>query len=230
MPDIIDTANNVTGHLRALKNAGVHTVIRYDDRMKAGDWKQIHTAEAKAIANTGLMLGIVYEHGAKPSGEKQGYRDAAYSRRMTQTRGQPSGSAVYFAVDHDASRSEIRNDILPSLKVSTAHLVKHLTCPICESAPIVRAWSQKHCAKPILTFSSGLPARLALPVHAFGLATSCMIYGKRNATCSFPAWTAISIAPTDLIGVLSCLGVKPRSHFNTARDFMGCCGLLIVVV
>jgi hypothetical protein len=116
MPDIIDTANNVTGHLRALKNAGVHTVIRYDDRMKAGDWKQIHTAEARAIANAGLMLGIVYEHGAKPSGEKQGYRDAAYSRRMTQTRGQPSGSAIYFAVDHDASRLEIRNDILPYFK------------------------------------------------------------------------------------------------------------------
>jgi hypothetical protein len=108
---IIDTPNNVINYIPMLKANGVTGVIRYDDRFST--WKQIDPIEARAIANAGLQLGIVYEHSANPAGYALGYGDACYSLAMAINRGQPSGSAVYYAVDHDADTSEIRASILP---------------------------------------------------------------------------------------------------------------------
>jgi len=116
MPKIIDTADNVTKKLDALKAEGVHTVIRYDDRLPSRAWKQIFLAEAKAFKDKGMRLGIVYEGaGATPSSfsEQSGYLDAVYSRQQAAQRGQPDNSAVYFAVDFDPSESQIQGRILP---------------------------------------------------------------------------------------------------------------------
>lgn len=110
---IIDTADTTTAKLAQLKAAGVTAIIRYDDRFTSGAWKQIGPAEARAIRDAGIMLGIVYEHGAQPSGEENGFADATYSVKMAAGRGQPAGSAVYFAVDYDATQSDIRNRIIP---------------------------------------------------------------------------------------------------------------------
>jgi hypothetical protein len=107
---IVDSPNNCTAYLHALKANGVTGIIRYDDRFST--WKQIQPAEARAIANAGMQLGIVYEHTANPSGYSLGYGDAAYSLAMATHRGQTSG-AIYYAVDHDASVSDINNNIIP---------------------------------------------------------------------------------------------------------------------
>lgn len=121
---IIDTPNNVVHYLAALKSNGVTGIIRYDDRFSS--WKQVTPDEARAIANEGMQLGIVYEHTATPSGYSLGYDDAAYSLAMAHHRGQPSGSCVYYAVDHDASNSEINNSIIPYFQgVRQAHDENH---------------------------------------------------------------------------------------------------------
>jgi hypothetical protein len=116
MPLIIDTADNVTKKLSALKTAGVEYIIRYDCRMASGAWKQILPAEARAIAAAGLKLGIVYEdRGATASSfsDKTGYLSARYSLDQAIKRGQPAGSAIYFAVDFDATAADVRDRILP---------------------------------------------------------------------------------------------------------------------
>jgi hypothetical protein len=113
---IIDTADNTTKQLARLKKDGVTAIIRYDDRKASGAWKQIFPPEARAIAKAGIKLGIVYEDAGSTASSfsaTTGHASAAYSRKMAVARGQPSGSAVYFAVDFDASAKVIRNSIIP---------------------------------------------------------------------------------------------------------------------
>jgi len=116
MPEIIDTADNVTKRLSALRAKGVNSIIRYDCRLIRGQWKQMFQDECSAIAQKGFKIGIVYEGaGATPSAFTQntGYRDASYSRRMAKARSQPDGSAIYFAVDFDADLTTINQRIVP---------------------------------------------------------------------------------------------------------------------
>jgi len=112
---IIDTADTTTAKLTQLKNRGVTAIIRYDHRA-ANSFKQIHPAEARAIAAAGMQLGIVYEGpGSTPSyfTKAHGVADASYSLEQAPLRGQPKGSAVYFAVDFDPTLTQIRNGIVP---------------------------------------------------------------------------------------------------------------------
>jgi len=101
--------------LSALKKAGVETIIRYDDRRPRGGWKQIHPAEAKLIRDAGLRLGIVYEDAATASyfTRLEGILSATYARQQAAKRGQPEGSAEYFAVDFDPTSADVRNRIIP---------------------------------------------------------------------------------------------------------------------
>src|SRR5215813_1184456 len=113
---IIDTADTMTSpKLSALKKAGVETIIRYDDRRPRGGWKQIHPAEAKLISDAGLRLGIVYEDAAIASyfTRLEGILSATYARQQAAKRGQPDGSAEYFAVDFDPTSADVRNRIIP---------------------------------------------------------------------------------------------------------------------
>jgi hypothetical protein len=113
---IIDVAEDVTSKLSQLKEAGVTAIIRYDDRFPSGSWKQIHDSEVRAIKDAKMQLGIVYEDaGATASTftDANGFAAAAYSRKMAAQRGQPAGSAIYFAVDFDPSQSDITHRMIP---------------------------------------------------------------------------------------------------------------------
>lgn len=113
---IIDVASDTTKELPQLKAAGITDIIRYDDRFPSGNWKQIQSPEVHAIRDAGFRLGIVYEGaGATLSSftEQNGYLDAAYSRKQATTRGQPAGSAIYFAVDFDPTAAQIFFNIVP---------------------------------------------------------------------------------------------------------------------
>jgi hypothetical protein len=115
MHSIIDTNRDTTSRLAQLRAAGVETIIRYYARAMSS--KVIRRAEALAIGAAGLRLGIVYEGAGDrlaAFSEDIGRRDAAFSRSYgaTETK-QPAGSAVYFAVDFDASAAEISRAIVP---------------------------------------------------------------------------------------------------------------------
>lgn len=116
MTQVIDTNHDVTRHLDAIKAAGVRTIIRYDNRLNPGGEKQIKLAEARAIAAAGMRLGIVYEGAGDQSGQFSdgiGHLDATYARDQAAKRGQPDGSAEFFAVDFDANGLQIRLNVIP---------------------------------------------------------------------------------------------------------------------
>jgi Domain of unknown function (DUF1906)/Putative peptidoglycan binding domain len=113
---IIDTDLNTTSRLNSLKASGVDTIIRYYTR-NTRSARQVTRAEAQAIINAGLKLGIVYQlAGNSPAAfsSTTGAADGKYAfNYAAKTMGQPAGSAVYFAVDYDASAADIRDRIIP---------------------------------------------------------------------------------------------------------------------
>lgn len=113
---IVDTNRNTTSHLADFKRLGVTGIIRYDNRLGPRNEKQVKPAEAKAIAAAGIQLGIVYEGaGDRISAftRDTGRADAAYSLTQLEGRGQPKGSAIYFAVDLDVSPSQVNASVIP---------------------------------------------------------------------------------------------------------------------
>lgn len=109
MPEVLDTNRNTFGHYDALKAAGVKTVIRYIAAGLEHEEKVIKPGEAKAIADAGLRLGLVYEIGGKPSGAAVGQRDGAYARAYAPKVGAPTDGSViiWYTVDYDARPADL---------------------------------------------------------------------------------------------------------------------------
>jgi peptidoglycan hydrolase-like protein with peptidoglycan-binding domain len=118
---IIDTNVLTTPHLAALKAAGVKTIIRYIRPVGDGGSAAVHPAEARAIASHGLNLSLVVEGAgnlASSFSAATGTRDARKAISWAPGVGMPmkKGCVIWFAVDFDASRSQINSRILPYFK------------------------------------------------------------------------------------------------------------------
>jgi len=117
MAAIIDTNHDTTRHLAALKTSGVRTIIRYLSSIDPAGEKCVKAAEAHAIAAAGLRLGLVNEgwgdfaHGGISAGA--GERDGEWCARYAPQVGAPDSACVYFAVDVDASATQIRKLVIP---------------------------------------------------------------------------------------------------------------------
>lgn len=123
MVHIVDCAESVVRRLTDLAAAGITGIIRYDSRI--GHWKEAGNPEIAAILAAGMAVGIVNEGiGSVPSAftEESGYLDACYSLARAVGRAQPEGTAIYYAVDFDASSAEIGSHVIPYfLGVQKAH-------------------------------------------------------------------------------------------------------------
>ncbi len=117
MTKIIDTAASVTSRLPQLKAAGVETVIRYLTTATAS-YKIVRPEEARAIAQAGLKLGLVFED----YGGTRGYSDinagfgkihAELCLRWAPMVGAPDRTIIWFAVDTDAHGAQITDHIVP---------------------------------------------------------------------------------------------------------------------
>src|ERR1700678_1681115 len=107
---IFDTNDRISAEkARGLKAAGVVTVIRYLACETSDPDKVVTAAEAKAIADAGLRLGLVYEVGVHPSGAEVGRRDGEWASNHAPSVGAPSDGSViiYYAVDYDARHGDI---------------------------------------------------------------------------------------------------------------------------
>ncbi|MDB5451974.1 MAG: hypothetical protein JWO33_552, partial [Caulobacteraceae bacterium] len=118
MTEIIDVSYSCGDKAAALALAGVRTIVRYYSRDTIRPSKRLSAAEASLHAAAGLRLCIVHEgrHGdvATNFDRACGVADAQYVLAYgADVIGQPSGSAIYFGVDFDASRTEIRDRVLP---------------------------------------------------------------------------------------------------------------------
>lgn len=104
----LDTTVNLTKHATALKTQGFDFAIRY---YSSNPSKNLSLAEARALSGAGLQIGVVWETAGTHVGffnRQQGLADGAAAWQMAQTTiGQPPGSAIYFAVDYDATSADI---------------------------------------------------------------------------------------------------------------------------
>jgi hypothetical protein len=118
MDSIIDVSSACGARAAALAAAGVHTVIRYYSRDTIRPTKRLTRQEALQHCSAGLTIGIVHEgrHGDQAANfdYATGLADAQYARTYGATViEQPAGTTIYFAVDFDATATQIRDRILP---------------------------------------------------------------------------------------------------------------------
>ena len=114
MYTVIDTPWNTTSYLPQLIAGGVQTVIRYynHENSSALPEKQLDETEAQAIAAAGLSIAVILEQTGGANGQidtldaANGESDAARALQLAASISQPSGSAIYFSVDHDYDASD----------------------------------------------------------------------------------------------------------------------------
>jgi hypothetical protein len=101
----------LTQYAISIKQQGIDFAIRYYSH-HAG--KNLSLAEARALTDAGIQIGVVWETGAHVNyfSRAQGCADGAAAYLMAQTViTQPSGSAIYFAVDFNPGADEIEGPI-----------------------------------------------------------------------------------------------------------------------
>jgi hypothetical protein len=109
----ISTNISLQGKAACLATAGIKYALRYYS--KPGSSKAIKPAEADALAAVGIVLGVVYQETARSIGEftrAKAQSHATNAWNSAQAIKQPEGSAIYFAVDYDASVSDLQGVIL----------------------------------------------------------------------------------------------------------------------
>jgi hypothetical protein len=116
---IIDVNVDVTQHLSALAKAGVTDIIGYLNPHGTTS-KVITPARAKAIASHQMSLALVSEgwgdfaHGDISAAK--GVTDAQHAKNALAALGAPDNVCIYFAVDTDASSSQIMSLVIPYFK------------------------------------------------------------------------------------------------------------------
>ena len=106
----ISTNLNVGGQASCLQQAGIGFVFRYYSLTTQQAQKRLTKAEADLLSAAGLQIGVVYED--KPDvvsyfSSARGQQDGRNAFRYASQLPQPTGSAIYFAVDYDASPGDV---------------------------------------------------------------------------------------------------------------------------
>jgi hypothetical protein len=104
----LDTTMELTRHAAALRRQGYDFALRYYSHNAA---KNLSLGEARALCKAGLRIGVVWETSGTRAGffnRAQGLADGAAAFLMArEVIGQPYGSAIYFAVDYDATQADL---------------------------------------------------------------------------------------------------------------------------
>ena len=119
---IIDTPFKTTAKIPCLIAQGIRTVIRYynfNNSISFPD-KCLQLAEAQALTSQGITTAVVFQQRHNQVGDFSEPQGAAAGRRAYRHAqdaiGQPSQSAIYFAVDFDATQEQITNNVAPYLE------------------------------------------------------------------------------------------------------------------
>ena len=108
----LDTAVELTRHAGALRAQGYDFAIRYYSHNAA---KNLSLGEARALSSAGLLIGTVWETAGTHASfftREQGVADGGAAFNMAKAAiGQPAGSAIYFAVDYDATEADLEGPI-----------------------------------------------------------------------------------------------------------------------
>jgi hypothetical protein len=110
----ISTNRRTTNHVAGLRQAGVAFVARYYSTTTIQPEKRLTLPEAQAISAAGMTIVAVYEDGPTQVGyfsTSRGRRDGSNAYHAAVELLQPSGAAIYFAVDYDATSSDLAQAI-----------------------------------------------------------------------------------------------------------------------
>lgn len=116
---IIDTPFNTTSKLACLKSKGVTTVIRYYNFRNSQQLpnKRLEPPEAQALTASGMQIAVVFQQGqnsAAAFSDAQGFKAGLAAFRHARDKiNQPTGTAIYFSVDFDASSGETNQRVVP---------------------------------------------------------------------------------------------------------------------
>ena len=95
---VIDTNDDVSNHIPLLRNRGVTAIGRY---YSSASWKRVTPREAQIIGSSGMSLFVVFENDGDPALDGNlGMTHAQIALQQAGAIGQPSGSAIYFAMEH----------------------------------------------------------------------------------------------------------------------------------
>jgi hypothetical protein len=111
----ISTNLDVTASATCLQQAGLNFVFRYYSTTTTQPQKRLTAPEANAILAAGLMIGVIYEdlpNVVSYFTNARGIQDATNAFNTAVAMGQPTGSAIYFAVDYNAPTADISGPIL----------------------------------------------------------------------------------------------------------------------
>jgi hypothetical protein len=105
----LDTTLELTRYALALREVhGFDFALRYYSHNAA---KNLSLGEARALSAAGMQIGVVWETSGTYPGFftlAQGVADGSAAHRMAfEAIGQPPGSAIYFAVDYNASQADL---------------------------------------------------------------------------------------------------------------------------
>jgi hypothetical protein len=104
--DLPTDAGHVAHHI---KSNGLDFVARYY-RKPDSRWPTLSASEAKVLSALGLNVVAVWESHSQHRNYftyGRGYWDAVSAYRQAKAVGQPAGSAIYFAVDFDATGADL---------------------------------------------------------------------------------------------------------------------------
>lgn len=111
MANGIDTNADCTAFAQGIVDDGASFVCRY---YRPGQSAALTRSEAQALVNAGLSIVPVFEGGGNSVNwftAQQGAADALHALGHAAAVGQPAGSAIYFAVDFDASPGQVGSAI-----------------------------------------------------------------------------------------------------------------------
>lgn len=109
----IDIPSDSGPHVAQIKNAGIDFVARYY-RKPSSHWPPLSASEARLLSSSDLEVVAVWESASDSASyftRLAGLDDATTAYHQASRIGQPAGSAIYFAVDFDASGREITGPI-----------------------------------------------------------------------------------------------------------------------
>jgi hypothetical protein len=110
-------------------------------------WKRLTKEEAEAISAAGLQIVSVFETSASRAlgGRNAGIADGTAAKQAAYTVGQPAGSRIYFAVDFDATPSQM-GAVLDYIKAASEATPEFLTGVYGSAAVVEAAMSAGVCS------------------------------------------------------------------------------------
>ena len=100
--------------ITCLQENGLTFIGRYYSQTTHIEGKKLTAGEAQLLSEGGIDIVAVYEDGPTSYsyfGASRGTSDANGALAQALSVGQPSGSAIYFTVDYDATESDIAGNI-----------------------------------------------------------------------------------------------------------------------